>query len=166
MHFPSQNTLVERMRLGWTRSHIKQTMCMNIGLQSMVLAAGSSQGGPCEERTEVAPQLLHSCCSSKTAPSLPKAESTSSAGGTSGSLCSKKVKNQCAAAVAERSEENARENTADTKVSKEEGKDMLQAHGEDHSEGGCPTGAHEDHCVTHSQLQPVEKPCQSRVRRA
>lgn len=60
------------------------------------------------------PPFLHSCCSSKTAPPLPKAKDTSSAGwGT----VFEKVKNQCAAAVAERSEENAREITAVTKVS-------------------------------------------------
>lgn len=46
---------------------------MNTGLQSVVLAAGSSQCGPCEERTEAAPiavQLLQL----QAAPALPKAQ--------------------------------------------------------------------------------------------
>lgn len=80
----------------------------------MVLAAGSSQGGPCEERAEADPtaaQLLQLQDCPTTAPKL------SPPAVLAGALCLKKVKNQYAAAVAEGSEENARENTADTKVS-------------------------------------------------
>lgn len=123
----------------------------------MVLAAGSRQGGPCEEKTDAAPiaaQLLQLQDCPKLSPPAVLA----------GAQCLKRLRTSMQQ-LWQRGVRKMQEKTLQTpRSAKREGGICShgEAHGEDSGKEGCPTAAHEGPWWNTFTLQPVKEPCWSR----